>query len=314
MQATIMDDLAAELERVRAQYGLTFADVAGAIGLSRSTISLFAQSKRTINEESKVSLRAFLERYVAEHDARGDADTENVPVDGELYKTNEFILAIGWCNFIRTERKMGALIGHPGIGKTTIIRHYADITPGVVLLEAWPNMRMSDFLNMLAAGIGAAVRGNSYEKTQQIINYLRENKDVTIVIDEAEYLRTWDVNKFEILRKIWDSTGVPTILCGTLELENMLTRGTGRSNLAQLYRRKMEIKLKGITKAEARDILSRYQVDPDAAELLTKIAADTSHGGMGNFCEVLHMCRRTAKGQRITREIVESAMRFKLMF
>lgn len=44
-----------------------------------------------------------------------------------------------------------------------------------------------------------------------------------IAVDEAEYLAKWDVDKFEVLRKVWDNTGTPVILCGTDVLEGMLT-------------------------------------------------------------------------------------------
>lgn len=63
----------------------------------------------------------------------------------------------------------------------------------------------------------------------------------------------------------------------------MLTSGRRRhDNLAQLYRRKVELKLNGIGQAEARTILREYNVSDDAADALATIAADVKHGGHGH--------------------------------
>ena len=45
------------------------------------------------------------------------------------------------------------------------------------------------------------------------------------MFDECEYLKKWDVDKFEIIRKIWDNTSTPVIFAGTQELENILDAG-----------------------------------------------------------------------------------------
>ena len=123
------------------------------------------------------------------------------------------------------------------------------------------------------------------------------------------------MDKFEILRKVWDNTGTPVILCGTDVLEGMLTRGRGRhDNLAQLYRRKVELKLNGIGQAEARTNLREYNVSDDAADALATIAADVKHGGMGTFVEILDICLEAAEGGQITGDILASARIYKLMY
>ena len=159
------------------------------------------------------------------------------------------------------------ILAGAGSGKTTVLRHFAQTQPGVLYIEAWPQMRVGDMLEAIARPLGLSLRGNNYRKTQDLIAYLSGRTDVLIAVDEAEYLAKWDVDKFEVLRKVWDNTGTPVILCGTDVLEGMLTRGRGRhDNLAQLYRRKVELKLNGIGQAEARTILREYNVSDDAAD------------------------------------------------
>ena len=90
-----------------------------------------------------------------------------------------------------------------------------------------------------------------------------------LIFDEADHLYGWDVKKFEIIRQLWDETNTPIVLVGPPRLEEILTHGSGRSNLSQLYRRKYEIKLTGIKPDEVRAILAQYDVEPRVAAELT---------------------------------------------
>lgn len=116
-------------------------------------------------------------------------------------------------------------------------------------------MRMGDLLEMIGEAVGTQLKGSTYHKEQQLMEALRGRTDVMLLFDESEYLKKWNVEKFEALRKLWDNTGTPVIFCGTLELVNILTRGTGKDNCAQLYRRIHKIKLLGIGAGEAMDML-----------------------------------------------------------
>ena len=102
------------------------------------------------------------------------------------------------------------------------------------------------------------------------------------------------------------------MLVGPPRLEEILTHGSGRSNLSQLYRRKYEIKLTGIKPDEVRAILAQYAVEPRVAAELTLIATDTRHGGMGNFIEIFGMCLEAAAGGTVTQEILAGAKCYKL--
>lgn len=62
----------------------------------------------------------------------------------EIWETEEYVLAKGWCDYIYQKRKMGVLIGAPGTGKTTILKKFALDHPGSIYIEAMPNMRVND--------------------------------------------------------------------------------------------------------------------------------------------------------------------------
>lgn len=302
--------------------GITFTAISGQTGVSRTAISQFVNKGLMLKPEQMAAIEETLQGTVSmqgQTTATGEVVMSTIgpkayKTEIELYQTEEYREAIGWCKYIFAKRRMGVMIGFPGSGKTTILREFCKITPEAHYIECWPSMRMGDLLAALASAIGVSLRGNSYNKAQQIMRALRARSDVMFVFDESEYLRKWDVDKFEVLRKIWDNTQTPILFAGTPELENVLTRGGGRANLSQLYRRKYEIKLNGIRAEEVRGILSDYNIAPDAAEMLVKIAVDAEHGGMGNFVELLDMALETAAGDVIDAGIVGGAKRYKLLF
>lgn len=310
-------DLGEELRRLRDEEGVKFSVLASETGISRSTISLVANQGYKLKAAQEDKLWEVIENL-----ARETAQVEEDPPPPpsayktriELFETKEFTEAMGWCSYVYRKRKMGALVGHPGSGKTTILRHFAEAQPGVIYIEAWHTMRIGALLRCIGDAIGAELKGNDYQKTMDLISALRNRSDVLIAIDEAEYLCRANVDKFEVLRKIWDNTGTPIILCGTQGLEQLLTTGRKGENLAQLYRRKVELKLNGIGQAETRAILQWYNVAPEARDALAAIAADVKHGGMGTFVEILDLCLEAAGGGEITSEVLKSAKRYKLMY
>ena len=273
------EELAKELQRLRDVEGVTFAAIANKTGISRSAISqLVNQGLRVKSEHAQKLLDAVNEIKGTEE--RLGPDVPVAPIHFktriELFETKEFKECMGWCNYVCSKRKMGVMVGHPGSGKTTVLRHFAQSHPGVLYIEAWPQMRVGDMLEAIARPLGLSLRGNNYRKTQDLITYLSGRTDV---------------------------------------LEGMLTRGRGRhDNLAQLYRRKVELKLNGIGQTEARTILREYNVSDDAADALATIAADVKHGGMGTFVEILDICLEAAEGGQITGDILASARTYKLMY
>ena len=234
---TSQGDLARELQRLRDAEGVTFAAIANKTGISRSAISQLVNQGLRMKPEHEKKLWDAVNEIKGTEERLGP-DVPVAPIHFktriELFETKEFKECMGWCNYVCSKRKMGVMVGHPGSGKTTVLRHFAQTQPGVLYIEAWPQMRVGDMLEAIARPLGLSLRGNNYRKTQDLIAYLSGRTDVLIAVDEAEYLAKWDVDKFEVLRKVWDNTGTPVILCGTDVLEGMLTRGRGRQPGAAL--------------------------------------------------------------------------------
>ncbi|MEF9974354.1 MAG: ATP-binding protein [Clostridia bacterium] len=319
-QALTMEPALAErLRGIKAELAApSYTEIARISGINRVTISGIANSKMIPTPVQAERIWAALAQLGLTGEATDDAPSAQVPghYKGalELYETKQYRDAMGWCEYIRSHRKMGVLIGHPGSGKTTLLREFVRRIPGARYIECWSTMRMGDLLGEIAAAAGAALSGNVYQRTGQVMRALATRDDVVLVLDEAEQLRKWDVDKFETLRKLWDNTGSPVILSGTMQLRNLLTRGGGRDNLAQLYRRKYEFELTGITEKEAKSILREYNLTSEAAAELARIATDARHGGMGNFAELLGLCLDAADGARIDAGVLAGAKQYKLMY
>ena len=311
----VVESLRSDLRDLQG-YGITFAKISDETGVNRSTISIFVNKGEMTSFANLDKLQAYVNREKA---ALVPKSVETAQVQGDqeigLWQTSEYVAAMGWMRYVWAHRKMGVLIGAPGAGKTTILRNFVKEVPGAVYIEAMPNMRCKDLFNAIADGAGIALgKGNAYDRFTALLNGLRGRNDVMILVDEAEYLHKWDADKFEYLRKIWDNTGTPVVLCGTKALELILTRGAGRQNLAQLYRRKYELQLKGITAKAAMTHLRQYNLTTDAAEMLSKIGSDFEHGGLGNLVEILELCLEASAGGQIDADMVRSAKRHKMMY
>lgn len=229
-------ELASRVAAARESRGITLASIASAIGISRTALSQLVNNGVPIREPYRTALIDFLS---SEEAVATPAEPKRVYKQQlELYQATEFRDAIEWCQKVAENRCMGVMIGYPGSGKTTILREFGRLVDGARYIECWPNMRMGDLLRAVANAAGVAISGNNYVKAQQIVSALKTRSDIVLIFDECEYLKKWDVDKFEVIRKIVDTTSTPVIFAGTQELENILTRGGGRGNLDQLYRRR----------------------------------------------------------------------------
>lgn len=306
-----IEDIGEELRKLRENEGITFEEISKHVNVSRTYISQLVNQHKA-SAEVLDAVRKFLYKY---YDIPEDEGAKEYKKDIELFPTNEFKKALGFIEDIRSRRKLGCIIGSPGSGKTTIVKQYAKNVPGIIYVEAFQGMREKDLLEIIAENLGIALkRGSAYKLVKQIIDEY-DGREMLFIIDESEYLKKWDVSKFDTLRKIWDNTKLPILLVGTEVLEDYLTHGgNGKENLSQLYRRIYKMRLEGIKEKEVRGILSQYNADKEAENILVALAIDYKHGGMGNFTEVLELCLQETKGEIITGSIVRNAKNYKMLY
>lgn len=293
--------------------GIPLSRIAEATGVNRALVSsLCNHGVATISEERQ----ALLWDWVAQRESElGNSapETRQMRMPGisarqeiELIPTRSYTEGLGMCKFAQENRGIAIITGKPGTGKTTIVNTLQSVLPHPICIEAWPMMRLGDLLNDIAEGIGIRLSGTQVQKVRQIERALK-GTDITLVIDEAEMLRKWDNDKLEVLRKIWDHTGISLIMFGTPLLHSIVSR----MNTTQLSRRMWSVQLRGATAKEVRDALGDYNITDEAADELARIAADTDRGGMGTWAMIMRLCLKFAGGGAITRELVTEAKQYK---
>ena len=115
---------------------------------------------------------------------------------------------------------MGAIVGAPGVGKTTTLRWYAESDRGVAYCVMNPaQSSMTAMLVMVCHALGAVagVRSGSaalYEIARTAIEWERVQ---VLLVDEAQHLND---RCLDVLRCLHDETGVALVFAGNESLRN----------------------------------------------------------------------------------------------
>jgi len=296
--------------------GVTKQAVADQIGLSRSLVSQFSNGLDNENVATKLlELRETMEQQEKEREA-----AMKEPAATEEYKTNiGFILTedakrvIGTCKACAQDQAMGVILGAPGSGKTTALKHYVRENPTAILITADVLMSGKQLIESLAEAVGVELGGSQWDIMQRVTAALTLEPRL-VIVDEADMLvssSSRTVRKLEILRLVYDQGKTGVVLCGLPRLRAWLTRGPSlRENLAQLYSRVSFMReLQGVTRDELRSVLAQFSMTPAAREYLTSQGAAREVGGMRRLTTILRRSLNLANMENgvITEEMVQAA-------
>ena len=197
--------------------------------------------------------------------------------------------------------KMAIVLGEPGEGKTvTVLDFCVQHTRPSYYFRCSPNTRMESLLIFMAKAIGVRVTNDNDQMQEMIEESLQDNPNYCFVFDEVEYLANGNCNKLDVIRQIADDSDVDIVLCGTYELQDMISgeqksRRKKNHNRSQLHRRLRRAEFQIVEEAEVYDYLSLlenlYHITFDAkvkAELVTQ-CRDRQNGGLGNFIEIIEL-------------------------
>ena len=166
------------------------------------------------------------------------------------------------CN--HREMGMGAVIGAPGVGKTTALVRYAEDVPGVHYIAMSPAQssmsrmlaRVCEVLDGHTSITGAA------DLHEQIIYAIRDRAPKALLIDESQHL---DDRSLDELRSIHDATGLPMVFAGNESLRSRVT-GSSTAAFAQFSSRiGPRAELKAATVGDVRALAGHHGITDGAA-------------------------------------------------
>jgi|CXWL01.1.fsa_nt_gi DNA transposition AAA+ family ATPase len=280
---------------------ISLADLAKSLGVSTSQVSYALNRKYDGDIVSFTKrLRAFVER----EEAKNDGGLLQIPF-AETRQAKMFQQAYG---FVSKYNRLGVVIGVSGYGKTRTIKELHKEDPGMIVVHAWKGLRGSGVLQELCDAIKESDRGLLRGLMKRIKSRL-EGSGRTIIVDDAH---TLDYSALDVLRHVYDTTGVGLLLVGistlqrylvghTPELEQLASRVSGRVwTLPELTREDVRLILSGILEEDLLD------------EAMRVLAADpqllSSARRVNNFLEIAGKFATTTNGS-ITLDHIRKAMK-----
>lgn len=184
------------------------------IGVSNGTISnIVNEIWERINETMLLKVKSFFK-------------TKN----WNLITTYNFSTIHGACNEAREYKKMIAIVGYSGAGKTTALHNYYQNNPETYLVTCGRAMRTKQFLGEILKALGVNYSASDYEMVRMIIDELNQKQSPILLIDEASKLSP---TALMYLQDIWDGIedNGAIILAGVEYLLTNIKKGAERNKI-----------------------------------------------------------------------------------
>lgn len=212
------------LNRLMARKRYTQSKVAAKTGLSPAVISQYLKGVYNGNIDNvEAAINNFITR---EEDKEKSREVKAIFVKTQLSSKCMTLL-----RNTHLDADIGVLYGSAGLGKSMVLRQYADSYKDVILIEADPGYTTKVLLQELCERLGVNKRGNIHELSENCITALHDTGWV-VLIDEAELL---PYRALEAMRRIHDRSGAGVVLAGMPRL--LLNLKGRRGEYAQLYSR-----------------------------------------------------------------------------
>lgn len=275
---------------------MTFSEIAIKAELGSSTMHAWVNNKYTGNNDNvETRVRRWIKAQKAFSRQR-----EFVPNHGKFVVTSAAQKCLTVLEYAQSMPDIGVIVGEPGTGKTTTIRHYKANHPNVWLLTASPSVAQHNVvLDALRELMGVPVMRN-YLTLRQIITKIQGTSGL-LIIDEAQFLQPQALDE---LRSIHDQADIGLVFAGNHEVWRQLDGGGQKANFAQLRSRVgARINLGRPSIGDIANILDAYEIlDAEQRKVLRGIAQKP--GGLRAMIKTLNLAYRVARGSG--QELAES--------
>lgn len=293
------------LSKVIREEGSKVTEVAKAMGVSHTAVSMYVNGKYRESEQ----IQRAAETYLRSIGKWVEDDELNPPEEGFINDisqlgtviTGDYHRVMGICSKCHERHEFGIVVGAPGLGKTKALEDYAQKHTGVVMITCDQTSSTKSILSELAEELNLDVRGTSATLVRRIVKELQRRPKL-VIVDEADKAR---LVVLETLRGIYDKAKkVGVVLCGNQPLaEQIIILAEDRPELARLRDRLgYYTTTKGVTDEEAGEFLSKVNMSPAARKMMVDVAINR---GVRQLVKSLDRMLEVTKGKRITEDLVQ---------
>lgn len=216
-----MEQLKKELTRFSEERGMSFTQIAKAMGIGASTLSEWRKGSYTGDVETLNSkVEDFLNRHKYEiRRIDFSVDTEAKRKVYYVINTIQKYVTSNVANRLLESAKIGYIFGRAGLGKTHAIREYIREYKGRgILVTAESGITAVGLIKRIARELKLDDVGNA-ETVKTRIKEAVKFTETIIIIDEGEHLKA---SVIDIVRSIADQTGIGIVIAGTESLKSLV--------------------------------------------------------------------------------------------
>jgi DNA transposition AAA+ family ATPase len=280
-----------KLIQIMDELGLKQAQVAKGLGRSSAAISTYLADKY---QGDISAIETDIENYIRKQIELKRINKLHIP----FVFTDNARAIFDTMRLCHMNDEIGVVIGDPGTGKTVALRHYAELSPDVILIEADLTYTAKILMQEIGRKLKIDISGSLHEVFDAIVDKVKESHRL-IIIDESEHL---PFRAMDLLRRIKDKADVGIIMAGTKVLLRNLKGKHGE--YAQLYSRVgICTELTVISKDNFRELVTRVFGNDEYAEMIARV---TKQNGR-SFEYIVKRINNIRKDRPVNKSIIEDA-------
>ncbi len=187
---------------------------------------------------------------------------------------------------------IGLLVGNPGVGKTTALKHFADKDDDAYYCAMAPALRSMSGVLMEVCRVMGTMPARTVSETHEILCHLAEwnGAKKALLIDEAQHLHNQIIDE---LRCIHDQSGMAMVFCGNAEFHTRFNKARAAAFAQFTSRIGMRLEIWEPSDDDIIAIRDHHGIDGDGEHAFLHMHAKTS-GGLRTVTRLIGVGRALA--------------------